>query len=71
MSNSLDLDETQSYMAFHQNPSCLHMAIIVMLDGLWVNSNIVNVPAQLSNFAVNLSFSILINCISDFQALAA
>jgi len=33
VSNSLDLDETPSYSASHQDPSCLHIALWLCLAG--------------------------------------
>ena len=37
VSNSLDLDETLSNSASHPDPSCLHMALIVVSSGLRIN----------------------------------
>ena len=56
VSNSLDLDEKQSYSASYPDPSCLHMAQVV-LGGLRIDMQTGGIKA--SNSAADLRSNLL------------
>ena len=56
MSNSLDPCETPSYSAFHPDPSCLHMALQLYLEGSGFKADhLLKMLKKISSIGTNLT----------------